>query len=168
MYTNTKFAIPAHEQSDLSNYTLDNCNNRKLSKYQNLLVAMAWIVPAERRLFMLYPETLFVDTVEDTDNEGSPLLLMGGCDGNDKMFTFLCAFLPNQRTWSFSCWLFPMRVLPTMFSENIIRKIKVIISDGNPQEYTQIDNAMNHFCPLIYRIRCGWHVIDRGWDRQPL
>ena len=164
LYTNTKFIVPPNEQADASMYASDNRSNRNLSNEQNLLVALAWVVPSERRLFELFPETLFVDSVEDTNNEGRPLLTMSGCDSNGKMFTFLRAFLPNQRTWSFR-WIF-LHVLPTMFSKNTIGKIRVIISDGDSQEYQQIDVAIATFCPGIIRIRCGWHVIDRGWMRH--
>ena len=164
LYSNTKFMIPPNEQEDASKYASDNRSNRNLTNEQNLLVALAWVVPSERRLFQLFPETLFVDSVEDTNNEGRPLLTMSGCDSNGKMFTFLRAFLPNQRTWSFR-WIF-LHVLPTMFSKETIGRIRVIISDGDSQEYQQIDVAISTFCPHVMRLRCGWHVIDRGWMRH--
>ena len=164
LYSNTKFIVPPNEQEDATKYASDSRVNRNLRNDQNLLVALAWVVPSERCLFRLFPENLFVDSVEDANNEGRSLLTMSGCDSNGKMFTFLRAFLPNQRTWSFR-WIF-LHVLPTMFSKNIIDKIRVIISDGDSQEYQQIDVAINTFCPQIKRVRCGWHVIDRGWMRH--
>ena len=164
LYSNTKFVVPPREQLDASSYACDNRANRNLHNEQNLLVALTWVVPTERRLFTLFPETLFVDSVEDTNNEGRPLLTMSGCDSNGKMFTFLRAFLPNQRTWSFR-WIF-LHVLPTMFSKETIDRIRVIISDGDSQEYQQIDVAINTFCHQTLRVRCGWHVIDRGWMRH--
>ena len=96
LYSNTKFIVPPNEQEDATKYASDSRVNRNLRNDQNLLVALAWVVPSERRLFRLFPETLFVDSVEDTNNEGRPLLTMSECDSNEKMFTFLRAFLPNQ------------------------------------------------------------------------
>jgi len=127
-------------------------------------MALAWVVPSERRMLELYPDTLFVDATEDTNKEGRSLLTIGGCDSSGEMFTFLRAFLANQRNWSFR-WIF-MHVLPTMFSKNMYERIKVIISDGDSQEYQQIDAAIATFNPKIKRIRCSWHVIDGGWDRR--
>ena len=156
--------MPPNEKVDANEYANHSRVHQNLKNDQNLLVALAWVVPSEQRMFKLYLETLFVDSTESTNNEERPLLTMGGCDSSEKMFTFLRAFLPNQRTWSFR-WIF-YHVLPTMFSKNTISKIKVIISDGDAQEYDQIDHAINLLCPHVERIRCGWHVIDRGWDRH--
>jgi len=53
-----------------------------------------------------------------------------------------------------------------MFSKNTISKIKAIIYYGDAQYCHQIDHAINLLCPHVKRIQCGWHVIDRGWDRH--
>ena len=161
IFTNTNFVIPPNEQKDAYDYAIDNRRNRKLSDYQNLLVAIAWVIQSERRLFNLFPETVFVDCVEDTNNEGRPLFTMTGCDSDGKMFTLLRAFLPNQRTWGFR-WIF-CHVLPLMFTNETLDKINVIISDGDSKEYTQIDAAINLYAKNITRVRCAWHAIDRGW-----
>jgi len=46
-------------------------------------------------------------------------------------------------------------VLPTMFSKTTISKIKVIISDGDAQEYHQIDHAINLLCPHVKEVGIG-------------
>ena len=119
---------------DAEKYSCDTRASNNLTTDQNLLVAIAWCLPSEKRLFTLFPETIFVDVCEDTNNEGRPLFTMTGCDSDNKMYTFLRAFLPNQRTWGFR-WIF-CHVLPTMFSKKILDKIKIIISDGDSKEYT--------------------------------
>ena len=99
VYTNTKFVVPAHEQSDISNYTLDNRNNRKLSKDQNLLVAMALVVPEERRLFILYPSNIFsrmkllicLSTIAPSQ-ENWNLSIEGGLDTLEVLFLFSSSF----------------------------------------------------------------------------
>jgi len=150
LYTNTKFVVPPNEQSDPNEYANDSRVHHKLKKDQNLLVALSWVVPSERRMFKLYHETLFVDSTESTNNEGRPLLTMGGYDSCGKMYKFLRSFLPNQRARSFR-WIFFL-VLLTMFSKNNIDKINVIISDGDDQEYHQIDHDINLLCPHVKRI----------------
>ena len=164
LYSNTSFVIPPNERRDAVEFTEDNRSNRNLTNEQHLLVAIAWVLPSEKRLFMLFPEAIFVDVVEDTNNEGRPLLTMTGCDGDGKMYTFLRAFLPNQRAWGFR-WVFS-HVLMTMFPRETLAKIQIIISDGDAQEYHQIDNLINQYLGNIVRVRCAWHVIERGWQRR--
>ena len=158
--TNTQFEVSPQELIDANQYAFETRQSHNLSNEQNLMVGIACVIPNERRLFHLYPETIFVDCVEDTNNEGRPLLTMAGCDSSNKMFTILRAFLPNQRSWVFG-WIFN-HVLPTMYSRDTLNNVKVILSDGDSQEYHQIDIAINRFMPDVERVRCSWHVIDRG------
>ena len=164
LQSNTEFVVPPNEQEDANQYAIDSRTTRNLSKDQNLLVAIAWVIPNEGQLFHMFPETIFVDAVEDTNNEGRPLLTMSGCDSSNKMFNILRAFLPNQRAWSFR-WIFN-HVLPTMFSEQTLSNVKVIISDGDAQEYHQIDLAIKTFMPNVERVRCSWHAIEQGWSNN--
>ena len=76
LYSNTSFVIPPNERRDAVEFTEDNRSNRNLTNEQHLLVAIAWVLPSEKILFMLFPEAIFVDVVEDTNNEGRPLLTM--------------------------------------------------------------------------------------------
>jgi len=124
LFTNTEFIVLTNERLDASNYALDNRSNRNLQKDQNLFMALTLVVPSERRMLEVYPDTIFVDATEDTNKEGRTLLTIGGCDSSGQIFTFLRNFLANQRSWSFR-WIF-MHVLPTMFSNNIFERIKVI------------------------------------------
>lgn len=166
LYSSSSFILPSNERKDAEEFSRDNRFNRQLSNEQILLVAIAWVIPKERRLFKLFPETIFVDVVEDTNKEGRPLLTITGCDGDGKMYTLLRAFLPNQRAWAFR-WVFS-HVLLTMFSRQTLSKVQIIISDGDAQEYHQIDNMINEYPYLsqIKRVRCCWHVIDRGWHAR--
>ena len=55
-----------------------------------------------------------------------------------------------------------------MFGHSILSRINIIISDGDAQEYGQIDNAIKKFLPQVRRVRCGWHIIEKGWQRKML
>jgi len=55
-----------HEKLDVNEYANHKCIHHNLKNNQNLLVALAWVAPSERRIFTLYPETLFVETMKAT------------------------------------------------------------------------------------------------------
>lgn len=45
-------------------------------------------------------------------------------------------------------------------------RVKVIITDGDSQETSQLDIVINlNFPNDILRVRCSRHVVDRGWAR---
>jgi hypothetical protein len=46
-----------------------------------------------------------------------------------------------------------------------IGRIQMVISDGDSQEITQINNLIESLMPHARRQRCAWHVVDRNWDR---
>ena len=64
------------------------------------MIAIACVISCERDYFSRFPEVLFVDSTAKTNNERRPLLIVAGKDANDKMFTILGAFIPNERAWS--------------------------------------------------------------------
>ena len=42
--------------------------------------------------------------------------------------------------------------------------IQIIITDGDSQEINQLDAAIDEFFPEAKRVRCGYHIVNRGWD----
>ena len=56
-------------------------------------------------------------------------------------------------------------VFPRLLPKHILHKIKIVITDGDPQEFSQIDNAIQTVIPNARRIRCGWHIVHQGFDR---
>ena len=69
--------------------------------------------------------------------------------------------MPNQQNWIYN-WIFTT-VLPILIGQKILCNIKIIISDGDSQEFHGIDEGIRLHYPQVYRVRCGWHIIDRGW-----
>ena len=128
------------------------------------MMGIAWVIPNERTSFEMFPEVLTVDTTTKSNNEHRPLLTIAAKNSYGKMFTVLRAFLPNEQNWVFR-WVFSI-VLPRMFGHSILSRINIIISDGDAQEYGQIDNVIKKFLSQVRRIRCGWHIIEKGWQRQ--
>ncbi len=70
--------------------------------------------------------------------------------------------MPNQQSWMF-CWVFSV-VFPKFIPKHILLSVKIIITDGDPQEYTQVDNAIENVLFNARRIRCGWHIVAQGFE----
>ena len=83
-------------------------------------------------------------------------------DSTGKHFFILGSFLPNERAWVF-CWVL-QNIMSTLFNNNVLHRIKLIISDGDSSEFSQIDDEISRFFPNAYRCRCGYHIVDRGWS----
>ena len=164
IYTHSEYVLPSDEYADAIYFSKHHREKMKLSKTQNLLISVAWVIPSEREYFSRFPEVLFVDATAQTNNERRPLLLICGKDAKGKMFPVLRAFLPNERSWIFR-WVFNV-ALPTLFSKSVLEKVNIIVSDGDSQEYSQIDICINNHLTKASRVRCGWHLVDRGWKHQ--
>lgn len=156
--------LPLHEETDALKYVSDHRISQKLNSTQNLFMAIAWVTPQEKKYFPMFPEVIFIDCVEDTNNEKRPLLTITGRDAHGEMFNVLRAFLPNLRAWSFR-WIFNY-VLPNIYPIKVLQRIKVAITDGDRQEYENLDIAIKNFISNATRVRCGWHIVDRGWTNN--
>ena len=44
--------------------------------------------------------------------------------------------------------------------------VKVIMTDGDSQEMTQVDYAIDRVFVNSIRTRCGWHLVHQGWRRE--
>lgn len=127
------------------------------------MIGCAWVIPAEKHLFKMFSEVLHIDCMADTNEEDHPFLTGTGHDSNGKIFTILRAFLLNEWAWVFR-WLF-QTMFPLLLGSDYMLRVKVIITDGDSQETSQLDIAISLHFPKVLRVRCGWHVIDRGWAR---
>ena len=134
-----------------------------LSDDQKYMMSFAWVNPKELYLLEAFPEVIMIDTTEKTNNEKRPLLTAAGKDSNGNMFIFLRVFMPNQQSWMFR-WVFSV-VFPRLIPKNILQHVKIVITDGDAQEFTQVDNAIVNVIPNAQRVRCGWHIVHQGFDR---
>jgi hypothetical protein len=162
--SSTAVKLPPKENEDMLRFANEHRDSYKLENSQKLMIGCAWIHPKEKRLFQLFPEVVHVDSTADTNKEGRPLLTMTGRDSSGKHFTILRVFLPNERAFVFR-WLFRL-VLPSLLGTKWTKRIKVIITDGDSQETSQLDIAIALLFPDVLRVRCGWHIVDRGWKRK--
>ena len=72
--------------------------------------------------------------------------------------------MTNQQSWMFR-WIFSV-VFPRLIPKHILTSIQIVVTDRNPQEFSQIDNAIQTVIQNAKRIRCGWHIVHQGFDRH--
>ena len=87
----------------------------------------------------------------------------GAKDSNGNMFIFLRVFMPNQQSWMFR-WVFSV-VFPRLILKHVLSKVRIVITDGDPQEFSQVDNAIESIIPNAKRVRCGWHIVHKGFEK---
>ena len=72
--------------------------------------------------------------------------------------------MPNQQSWMFR-WIFSV-VFPRLIPKHILCDIRVVITDGDPQEFSQVDNTIVNIIPNAKRLRCGWHIVALGFEKN--
>ena len=156
--------LPDNESEDMQSFAKSHRELLLVDDKQDLMIGCAWTTPPEKRLFKMFSDVLHIDCTSDTNVESRPFLTITGRDSNGKMFSIIRAFLPNERAWVFR-WLF-QTVMPNLLGKAFISRVKVIITDGDSQETSQLDIAIATHFQNVCRVRCGWHIVDRGWIRN--
>jgi hypothetical protein len=143
-------------------------NNRrrelKIADSKLMMVGIAYGMPYELEQFGLFHVSLHIDATADTNKEGRPLVTVTSKDSYGRMFFVLRAFLPCEQSWAYK-WLF-QTVFPVLIGQEVLNKVSIVVTDGDSQEINQLEDAVNKFFPNVYRIRCSWHIIDRGWHKK--
>jgi hypothetical protein len=152
--------IAADEEQDMLRVVSDHRRLLPISDSQEMMVGIAYAMLYEVRQFQLFNVCLHIDATADSNKEGRPLVTVSPKDSYGKMFRVLHAFLPNEQSWSYK-WFF-QTVLPALLGKDVLKRIKIIVTDGNSQGISQLDDAIASFFPEAYQIRCSWHIIDRG------
>ena len=131
---------------------------------QEMMVGIAYSTPHEVKQFQLFHAVLHIDATADSNKEGRPLLTVTGKDSCGRMYTALRAFLPCEQGWAFK-WLFQL-VFPALLGKDYLSLVQVVITDGDIQLISQLENCISEYLPNTYRIRCSWHIVDRGWQNH--
>jgi MULE transposase domain len=149
---------------DIMKYARDSRVAVNATDEQDVLLAIVWVLPNSKQLFRAYPEVVFIDGTHKTNYENRPLVTMGVKDSKGKMQIILRAFVPNERAWLFR-WLFQVAT-PSLLGASSCDRVRLQITDGDSQETSQLDDALKTVFKISKRRRCGWHIIDRGWERN--
>ena len=107
----------------------------------NILLAFAWMTGAEKKLLCQFPDFISIDVTEKTNKEKRGLLLAAGIDGNCRTLTCLHVFMPNSQMRSFG-WVYQVAI-PHLWSNDILRKVSVVITDGEQALYLPVENLAN-------------------------
>jgi hypothetical protein len=149
---------------DISNMLLDGNNHRAANDIpvtQSLMLSFIWCLPHCRRIFQAFPEVVFIDGTHATNNCRLPLITVGVRDEQMNVLVVIRAFVPNEKAWMFR-WLF-QQAIPTLIGWKTCKRINLILTDGDSQEYSQLDAAlMAGVYGKAMRRRCGWHINEKG------
>ena len=142
----------------------DHRRSLKIDDSKEMMVGIAYGMPFELEQFGLFHVSMHIDATADSNKEGRPLVTVTSKDSYGRMFFVLRAFLPSEQSWAYK-WLFET-VFPVLIGTEVLSKLSIVVTDGDSQEITQLEVAVNKFFPNVYRIRCSWHIIDRGWFKH--
>ena len=150
-------------QEVLQEYTAD-MENLGLQENQHFFIACAWITNKEKRMFRLFPHVLKIDVTEGTNKESRPLLTVSIRSTFGKYIIILRMFLRDQRQGTFR-WVFSF-ALPKLLGDQWTSQIQSVITDGDSHEIVELEEACRRYMPNCFRVRCGWHIIHKGWLRH--
>jgi hypothetical protein len=153
-----------YEEQEMLHIVSDHRRVLQIKDSQEMMVGIAFAMPFEIQQFKLFPICCHIDATSDTNKEGCPLVTLTSKDAYGKMFIVLHAFPPSEQSWSFK-WLF-QTACPTLLGKKVMKKIRIIVTDGDSQEIAQLDDAIKKFFPEANRIRCSWHIIYKGWHKR--
>lgn len=52
-----------------------------------------------------------------------------------------------------------------MYGKDILLRVEIVMSDGDPNEFSQIDESIDMFMKFAIRLRCGWHIVVKGFKK---
>lgn len=147
--------------NNMLQYGNDSRNSLNVPHDATILLSFVWCAKHCRRLFQAFPEVLYIDGTHATNRDRMPLFTVGIRDESFKIHVVIRAFVPNERAWIFR-WLFQYGI-PTLVGMHACQKVKLIVTDGDSQETSQLDAAINaNIYGNAVRRRCGWHIIEKG------
>jgi hypothetical protein len=155
--------LSSNANDDLKKFADEYHQDLGVNDTQKLLIGFGWVLPEELQKFRMHPEVLHFDAMKGTNKEKLTLLTICGRNTPGKMYTLMRVFLPNKKAWAF-LWLFKS-VLPTLLGAQLLRRVNIMMTDGDAQETLQLDSAIRECFPQVRQSRCGWHIVDRGWTK---
>ena len=156
--------LEVSETREFKKYVLESRRAVGAREDQDILIGYCWVLPEGRRLFHAFPEVLCVDSTHETNNESRPFVTLSVKDSNGKVTVVVRCIAPSERSWFFRR-LF-QEALPALLGEEFLHSVKLIITDGDSQEMSQVDFAISTYFVNAICTQCGWHLVDQGWRRN--
>ena len=135
----TLLADDDHHTESMILYGNESRESMKIANDQTVMLSIMWCMPHHLRMFRAFPEVLYVDGTHSTNKDKMPLLTVGVRDEAFKMHIVIRAFIPNERAWLFR-WIFQYGI-PTLMGADACKRVKLIVTDGDSQETSQLDAA---------------------------
>ena len=127
---------------------------------------MRLFLPLQKPISHWFPEILMVDVTHGTNSETRPLCVSASIDANMKTFTPIRAFLPSECQWVFH-WLWASAI-PSLLGIEAIRRIQLVLSDGDPKIYIPLDNVIKKLYPSAVHGLCSFHLVSQPLQRLRL
>jgi hypothetical protein len=156
-------SLPASERVLMNACVTKQRSSQQVAKERDMFLVVVWMTATERSLFRKFPCVVKLDVAFKTNSRGIPFLTFTGKTSDNEIYTILKCFVPNEQGWIFR-WLL-LTALPAILGKDI-GPMQMVISDGDSQEMTQINNLIESLVPHARRQRCARHVADRSWDRH--
>jgi MULE transposase domain len=123
-----------------------------------VLLAVAWVTDAQRRMLALFPEALCADVMFKSNAEQRPLFSIDGKTSENETFRALHAFMPSTCRFVYQ-WLFSVAV-PKLHSRRHLRRNEVMGLDGEERQYSAFISTIPTVFPKSTHILCSWHLFD--------
>ena len=136
-----------------------------LNDSTEMLLAFAWISEQERLKVERFPEFCSVDVTEKTNFEKRGLFQATFIDGDGGTFIGFRSYLPNAQMSSYN-WIYE-HAMPELFSTEILKRIQVVMSDGEMALYQPIQNLSEISSPWsgVKVMRCVYHLFTQAWAK---
>ena len=137
----------------------------KIGEENEMLLAFAWVSEDEISKVERFPEFCSIDVTEKTNLEKRGLFQGTFIDGDGGTFIGFCSFLPNSQMSSYN-WLYEI-AMPELFGDDTIKRIQVVMSDGELALYQPIEN-LSYICSPwkgVKVMRCVYHLFNQPWAK---
>jgi hypothetical protein len=130
---------------------------------QDILIACKWVLPDGRRYFQAFPEVVCICGTHETNKEA--LLTLSVKDSAGNVMDVVRCSAQNERSWLF-CWLFQEALPVLLGAQTFLQLVKLVMTDGDSQEMTQVDYAIATYFVNAVCSCCGWHLVHQGWRQE--
>ncbi|PKA62633.1 Protein FAR1-like sequence 5 [Apostasia shenzhenica] len=135
------------EQLIKKNYLHDYCTNPDSNEITDIL----WVHPKSLALSVNFPSVLIIDAIYKTNEYRSPLLEIVGITSTMRIYSFMFAYLSNEReeqlTWA-------LGTLKKWMLEKGASLPSIFVSDRD----MALINAIETYFPMARHILCIWHI----------
>lgn len=129
------------------------------------LLCIGWCSPNMKKMAQAFPQSLSIDgTFKTVQVDNMTHLTVTTKNTLGKTVVVLRLFIPNESKWMFRYVL--MVAIPNLLGKDICKKVRSIITDGDPQLCEIVDYAIQNLYTNAKRRRCTWHVIDRLCEQK--